>query len=141
MEKCYYCENGETLRRLMIHITDIGNSSVYLFRDQTHIGKCIVVYRTCHKTEWYQLSKKEQAAFIYAVSETAKALDAVFHPDKINYATYGDKVSHLHVHVVPKYEEGPDWGSPFMDTRPALVLSEEEYKERVKNIKIILENN
>lgn len=138
MEKCYYCENGEKLRSLMIHIADINNASVYLFRDQMHKGKCIVVYRTCHKTEWYQLSEEEQADFIHAVSETARALSEVFGADKINYATYGDEVSHLHVHVVPKYKDGPDWGEPFRDDRQPCVLTVEEYAERVEKIKRML---
>ena len=135
MQGCYYCDKGETLDSLMIHIADLGNASVYLFRDQTHKGKCIVVFNTDHRTEWYQLSEEEQAEFIHGVSRTAKALKVVFDPDKINYATYGDKVSHLHVHVVPKYEGGPDWGGPFKDDREPVTLSEAEYAGRVAAIK------
>ena len=135
MTACYYCENGEALRSLMIHITDVENASVYLYRDQTHRGKCIVVYRTAHKTEWYQLTKEEQEELIHAVSRTAEALNNVFQPDKINYATYGDKVNHLHVHIVPKYKDGPDWGLPFKDTRPPHLLEDAEYEERASAIK------
>ena len=105
------------------------------FRDQTHKGKCIVVFNTDHRTEWYQLNQEEQSELIYAVAKTAEALHNVFNPDKINYATYGDKVSHLHVHVVPKYENGPDWGGPFKDDRTPVILSEEEYIRRVEQIK------
>lgn len=123
MKDCYYCEKGEKLNQLMTHIADMGNASIYLFRDQTHKGKCIVVFNTDHRTEWYQLNQEEQSELIYAVAKTAEALHNVFNPDKINYATYGDKVSHLHVHVVPKYENGPDWGGPFKDDRTPVILS------------------
>ena len=139
MTDCYYCGNGDTLRKLMIPVTDIGNASVYLFRDQTHRGKCIVVYRTAHKTEWFQLSQTEQAGLIHAVSRTAEALDEVFHPDKINYATYGDKVNHLHIHVVPKYKDGPDWGVPFQDTRPPSLLEDMQYEGLVREIKAAID--
>ena len=98
-------------------------------------GKCIVVFNTDHRTEWYQLNQEEQSELIYAVAKTAEALHNVFNPDKINYATYGDKVSHLHVHVVPKYENGPDWGGPFKDDRTPVILSEEEYIRRVEQIR------
>lgn len=135
MEQCYYCENGETMHKLMEHIADVGNAGVYLFRDQTHKGKCIVVYNKEHVTEWYQLSEDEQAQFIQAMAKTAKVLAEIFHPDKINYATYGDKVSHLHVHVVPKYENGPDWGVPFRDNRPPTILKEEIFQRYVSLIK------
>ena len=56
MKDCYYCEKGEKLNQLMTHIADMGNASIYLFRDQTHKGKCIVVFNTDHRTEWYQLN-------------------------------------------------------------------------------------
>ena len=54
-----------------------------------------------------------------------------FHPDKINYATFGDGVPHVHVHVVPKYKGGLNWGEPFDDTLPKKLLSDEEYEEMV----------
>ena len=134
MAECYYCENAEKLNSLMILIRTIGCADIYLFRDQTHKGKCIVVYNGGHKTEWYKISKEERHIFIDVVSITAEALADVFHPDKINYATYGDIVNHLHVHVVPKYKSGPDWGRPFCDQEEPERLSDKEYAARVKAI-------
>ncbi len=69
MKDCYYCEKGEKLNQLMTHIADMGNASIYLFRDQTHKGKCIVVFNTDHRTEWYQLNQEEQSELIYAVAK------------------------------------------------------------------------
>ena len=69
MKDCYYCEKGEKLNQLMTHIADMGNASIYLFRDQTHKGKCIVVFNTDHRTEWYQLNQEEQSELIYAVKQ------------------------------------------------------------------------
>ncbi len=131
---CQYCEKNEDLLKKMIPICAYRNADVYLFRDQTHKGKCIVAYQG-HKTEWFQLEPQEQADFIAAVSAVAKAVWDVFHPDKINYATFGDLLQHLHVHVTPKYENGPDWGKYFRDDAPATVLTEEEYAERVAAIR------
>ena len=72
MKDCYYCEKGEKLNQLMTHIADMGNASIYLFRDQTHKGKCIVVFNTDHRTEWYQLNQEEQSELIYAVAKQRK---------------------------------------------------------------------
>ena len=47
---------------------------------------------------------------------------------KINYAIYGDIVSHFHVHLVPKHRDGLQWGGPFTDTLPKVTLSAEEFK-------------
>lgn len=51
--------------------------------------------------------------FFYDVSVVAKAIWEIWHPNKINYVTFGDLVPH--VHVVPKYAGGLDWGIPFND--------------------------
>lgn len=138
--ECYYCEKGEALKSIMSEICELYNSTVYLYNDQTHKGKCIVVYKE-HKTEWFQLEREEQNNFIRAVSETAKALSEIFNADKINYATYGDIVSHLHVHVTPKYKDGPNWGQPFRDDAPHTILSDEEYSSIIKAIRKKLINN
>ena len=42
---------------------------------------------------------------------------------------------HVHVHVVPKYKGGLNWGEPFDDTLPKELLSEEEYGKMVDELK------
>ena len=106
-----------------------------------HISKNLscVNRRWYHVTEFFKISEEDRHEFIDAVSITANAVMNVFGADKINYATYGDKVNHLHVHVTPKYQDGPDWGGPFSDAREPKRLTEEEYQERVKAIRDAIE--
>ncbi len=134
MENCFYCENGEKLRSLMIEICELPHSIVYLNRDQKHPGRCIVALKG-HKTEYFQLTPEENAGYFAEVSQVARAIDALYHPDKINYATYGDGVPHVHVHVVPKYKDGLHWGKPFDDSVPKVLLSDEEYAAMVKALR------
>ena len=70
---CQYCEKGADLLEKMLPICSYRNADIYLSRDQTHKGKCIVAYRD-HKKEWYELSGSEQADLIAAVAATAKAM-------------------------------------------------------------------
>lgn len=141
MSDCFYCENGEKLHSLMIEICELPYSKVYLNRDQKHKGRCIVAFKE-HKTEYFQLTEKEIAGYFAEVSRVAGAIWALYHPDKINYATFGDGVPHVHVHVVPKYKGGLNWGEPFDDTLPKQILDEEEYREMVKELRTaILKNN
>ena len=105
MEKCFYCEKGEKLNSLMLKICDLEYSTVYLNRDQKHKGRCIVAFKE-HKTEYFQLTEAENKGYFLEVSKVAKAIYEVFQPDKINYATYGDGVPHVHMHIVPKYKNG-----------------------------------
>ena len=60
MSDCFYCDNSEKLHSLMIEICELPYSRVYLNRDQKHKGRCIVAFKE-HKTEYYQLSEKENA--------------------------------------------------------------------------------
>lgn len=130
MNDCFYCENGEKLRSLMLEICELPYSKVYLNRDQKHRGRCIVALKE-HKTEYFQLDPSENAGYFAEVSRVAKAIYDLYHPDKINYATYGDGVPHVHVHIVPKYRDSLNWGAPFDDTLPKVLLSDEEYGEMI----------
>ena len=133
MSECFYCENGEKLRSLMIEICSLKFSTVYLNRDQKHKGRCIVALKD-HKTEYFQMSREENAGFFAEVSMVARAIYELYKPDKLNYATYGDGVPHVHVHIVPKYRGGLNWGEPFDDSLPKQFLSEDEYSTMAKEL-------
>ena len=138
MDSCFYCEKADKLHSLMIPISDTGTASVYLNRDQKHPGRCVVALNS-HKTEYFQMDEAERNAFFAAVSATAKAIDTVYHPDKINYATFGDLVPHIHVHIVPKYRGGLQWGQPFDDAAPRKLLEQSEYDAAVERLRSALE--
>ena len=137
VQNCGYCKGPEALEKLMLKIADLPHSTVYLNRNQLHRGRCIVAFRE-HKTEYFQLAKDENAGFFADLSLTAKALYDLFQPQKINYATYGDLAPHVHVHLVPKYAAGAQWGTPFQD-EPKKFLDDAEYLELVNQIKGELE--
>ena len=134
MSVCFYCEDGEKRESLMIEICRLSWAHIYLNRDQKHKGRIVVKFRD-HKTEYFQLTKEENAGFFQELALAAQAVYNLYHPDKINYATFGDGVPHVHVHVVPKYKDGLNWGAPFDDTLPKKLLTEEEYGQMVKEIR------
>ena len=47
----------------------------------------------------------------------------------------GTGVPHVHVHVVPKYKGGLQWGEAFHDDVEKVLLSEEEYQEMAKALR------
>ncbi len=128
MCNCFYCENGEKQKSLMVDICSLNYADVYLNRDQKHKGRIVVKFKD-HKTEYFQLTQEENEGFFRELAIAAEAIYNLYHPDKINYATFGDGVPHVHVHVVPKYREGLNWGQPFDDTLPKKLLSEQEYAD------------
>lgn len=137
MSDCFYCENGDKLHNLMIEICELPCSRVYLNRDQKHKGRCIVALKG-HKTEYFQMSPEENAEYFAEISRVARAIWDLYHPDKINYATYGDGVPHVHVHIVPKYRGGLSWGEPFDDTLPKQFLQDEEYQSMAEELRIAI---
>lgn len=138
MDTCFYCENGEKLNSLMIEICSLTYADIYLNRDQKHKGRIVVVLKG-HKTEYFQLTKAENQGFFSELALAAEAVYNLYRPDKINYATFGDGVPHVHVHVVPKYHGGLNWGMPFDDSLPKLVLGDREYEVMVMAIKAEIE--
>ncbi len=134
---CAYCMRGELLEQFGIYICDLSVSSLILFKEQSHLGRCIVAYKD-HVSEIVNISDEERNAFFADVNKAAKAIHAVFNPNKINYGAYGDTGCHLHVHLVPKYKDGFEWGGVFEMNPRKVFLSDQQYKEIIQKIKAVL---
>jgi diadenosine tetraphosphate (Ap4A) HIT family hydrolase len=66
------------------------------------------------------------------VARAAAAVQKAFGPGKINYGAYGDKMPHVHMHIVPKYPDAPKWGGTFdMMPEEKVFLSAEHYAETI----------
>ncbi|MFJ7974868.1 HIT family protein [Peribacillus sp. JNUCC 23] len=133
-KECMYCMEDEGRDNLMIEICQLDVSTVFLFKEQTYTGRCNVVYKD-HVKELFQLDQDELAAYMNDVKKVGEALDKAFQPNKLNYGAYGDKMHHLHMHIVPKYEDKEEWGSTFEMNPGKTYLKEEEYQEMIASIK------
>ena len=134
---CAYCMGGELLDKFGIPICDLSVSSLILFKEQSKPGRVIVAYKD-HVSELINLTDEERNAFMADVAQAAKALHAAFHPNKVNYGAYGDTGCHLHMHLVPKYEGGDEWGSIFQMNPGKVYLTDEAYAEMIAKIKACL---
>ena len=133
-QNCGYCMRGELLDAFGIYICDLSVSTLILFKEQSHPGRCIVAYKD-HTGELVDLTDEERNAFFADVSAAAKAIHAAFHPDKVNYGAYGDTGRHLHFHLVPKYRDGYEWGGVFEMNPGRTHLTAEEYADMIARIK------
>ncbi|MDR0824827.1 MAG: HIT family protein [Prevotella sp.] len=131
---CLYCNKNQTQQDLMIEICKLNVSTVFLFKEQTYRGRCIVAYKD-HATELYELEAADLLAYMEDVNKVARVLKELFAPVKINYGAYSDKLPHLHIHLAPKYIDGPDFGSTFAMNPMSTYLSDEEYTKLVVAIK------
>ena len=58
-KQCLYCTNNETLHNLMIEIASLSVSRVFLFKEQTYRGRCLVAYNG-HVNDLNELSDEER---------------------------------------------------------------------------------
>lgn len=136
--ECFYCQPDQRQADLMAKVCDLSVSSLFVFREQTYAGRCLVAYRN-HVNELFELTDVERDAFCRDVADAARAIQAAFQPAKINYGAYSDKLGHLHMHLVPKYVDGPDFGSTFrMMPEPRVLLSEADYASLAARIRSAL---
>ncbi|MBU3172058.1 HIT family protein [Clostridium estertheticum] len=132
---CFYCVKDARLTNLMIEVCKLDASTLYLFKEQTYKGRCVVAYNG-HKSELFNLTDEERSKFMGDVSRVAGALNKAFSPDKINYGAYADTMTHLHFHIVPKYKGGPSFGGTFeMSPSDKVFLKDEEYNLLISKIK------
>ena len=131
---CLYCQNNETLHSLMIEVATLRVSRLFIFKEQTYHGRCLVAYKD-HVDDLNLLSDEERNAFMADVAQVTRAMQKVFNPAKINYGAYSDTLSHLHFHLIPKYVDGPNFGGVFQMNPKKTYLSDKEYAEMAEAIK------
>lgn len=108
---CPLCEPAdETL------VWQDGSCRVILVPDADHAGFCRVVWRE-HVAEMTELTAAAQRHLFNVVLATETALRQLMRPDKINLASFGNVVPHLHWHVIARFRDDrhfpqPVWGEP-----------------------------
>jgi diadenosine tetraphosphate (Ap4A) HIT family hydrolase len=84
-----------------------------------------VVWRA-HVAEWSDLPAADQAALMGAVGAVEGVLRDALAPTKINLASLGNVVPHLHWHVIARFDwdshfPAPGWAAPAREVAPAPV--------------------
>lgn len=132
---CPICNGTMEENGLYTKICTLGVSSVYLFKEQTYFGRSVVALNQ-HEQELYLMDQNLRHQFIDEVVLTAQALQLACGAQKINYGAFGDKMPHVHFHLVPKYEGGEDWGGLFKaHGEEERFLSEEQKQNLMDSIR------
>jgi len=85
---------------------DDGFARVVLVGDADHPGFCRVILNA-HEKEMTGLSKANRQRLMDVVFAVEGALLELLAPEKINLASFGNLVPHLHWHVVPRFADDP----------------------------------
>jgi diadenosine tetraphosphate (Ap4A) HIT family hydrolase len=70
------------------------------------------VILNAHVKEMTDLQEAEQQALLRVVLAAEAALREVMAPDKVNLASLGNVVPHLHWHVIPRFADDPHFPNP-----------------------------
>ena len=115
---CELCEGtggellwqGEQLR--VVHVSEPG-----------YPGYCRVIWEA-HVKEMTDLSEDDRVHFMQVVFAVEAVLREQLDPAKVNLASLGNAVPHLHWHVIPRYADDPHFPQPIWSTPRRPVTSE-----------------
>lgn len=84
---------------------------VVLIDDANYPGFCRVIWNT-HVKEMTDLAISDRSSLMQAVCKVEQAVRDVMQPHKINLASLGNMVPHLHWHVIPRYLDDAHFPNP-----------------------------
>ncbi|MHB8534893.1 MAG: HIT family protein [Sulfuricaulis sp.] len=93
-----------------------GRCRVILLNDPDYPGFCRVVWRE-HVKEMTDLSETERAHLMSVVFVVERVIRELLRPDKINLASLGNQVPHLHWHVIPRFTGDAHFPDPVWAAR------------------------
>jgi diadenosine tetraphosphate (Ap4A) HIT family hydrolase len=112
VRECSLCRDVEVAlkggKSSFYRLIGVNPHSIYVVGEHQYFpGYCMVIARS-HEREMHHLPKEVQASIFADVMRLGVAVEKAFKPLKLNYASFGNVVEHLHWHVIPRYEWEPD---------------------------------
>ncbi len=118
INRCELCaESGGTV------LWETPTCRVIRVADDHFPGFCRVIW-TAHVREMTDLLPEERNGLMQVVFAVEAVVRSLFAPDKINLASFGNVVPHLHWHIIPRWRDDrnfpePIWGVVQRDGKPA----------------------
>jgi diadenosine tetraphosphate (Ap4A) HIT family hydrolase len=84
---------------------------VVLVDDANYPGFCRVIWNA-HVSEMTDLPPAGRSILMRTVCQVETALREVLRPDKINLASLGNMVPHLHWHLIPRFRDDAHFPNP-----------------------------
>jgi diadenosine tetraphosphate (Ap4A) HIT family hydrolase len=88
-------------------IAELRESFAVLHDHQPYEGWCVLLLKD-HVEHLHQLPKARRAALAEDMGQLAEAIAEAFNPRRINYECLGNQMSHIHWHLIPRYEPPKD---------------------------------
>ena len=131
MQNCPICEAAnedvllQTDRLRVIAVHDEPNAPAF----------CRVIWQA-HVAEMTDLAADERAEIMNAVYRVEAAMRQVFRPAKINLASLGNVVPHLHWHVIARFDNDANFPAPIWAPaqREAAMTVADDWPQQLKKL-------
>ena len=134
MKNCVLCSDHSKLEEGEL-IWRGDDCRVILVNDPDLPGFCRVIWRH-HIGEMSELTFGEREVLMALVLVVEETVRHVMQPTKVNLASLGNQVPHLHWHIIPRYQDdaffpGSVWSQRVRETSAALL---QVRKEKAKGL-------
>ncbi len=89
---------------------------IILVGDADYPSFCRVIWNK-HAREMTDLTKSQRDHFLEAIYAVEQTLRDLLQPKKLNLASLGNQVPHLHWHVIPRFEDDAHFPDPIWASR------------------------
>lgn len=88
----------------MVH--EFEHSYLVVGDHQTYPGYCVLLAKE-HVRELHDLPEGKSQALYGELMQASQAIAKAYKPWKLNHASYGNMVPHIHWHIFPRYDSDP----------------------------------
>ncbi|MCD6046472.1 MAG: histidine triad protein [Gammaproteobacteria bacterium] len=129
MKNCPFCTPENFASRM---IKEFDRAYWILAENQFYEGYSILISKQ-HFREWHEVPEEIVAELNQNLRSIAATIQAKFQPHKLNLASLGNVVEHLHWHIIPRYLSDPNSGGPPNFSMPATLTPElfDKLKEKL----------
>ena len=103
-----FCELCQQEGDILVHR---NQWRVLLVDDPAYPGFCRVIWNA-HVKEMTDLAPADRSELMTTVCKIESILREIMQPDKINLASLGNVVPHLHWHIIPRYADDAHFPAP-----------------------------
>lgn len=104
--------------RLWIPVASLRESRVGLYSDARFAGR-LIVSANKHFDHFDQMDSHSSSVFVNDVQRASHALRGLPGVERVNVAILGNKVSHVHAHLIPRRASDVNYGlSPWENALP-----------------------
>lgn len=98
-------------------VVDLTYGSIFLNLNQSYWGRCLYVPFE-HYRDLSVIDHEDYMNYNHEVLLASNTIRNSVKADLVNIAMLGNKVAHVHWHIIPRFENDPNWGNPPWPNEP-----------------------